>query len=335
MRKGCFLWRGGFLALAAAAFLLLSSPARAAEKEVKASYTSTSGAFTALWVARDSDSFAKYGVKVDLTYIAGGSNAAAALLSGDVPIALSSGMTLVQARLRGGGILGIATHTYTFVSSLIVDSNIKNAADLKGKALGISRFGTTPHLGTLMALKYLGLKPNTDVAIRQLGGIPEVFSAMHTRAIQGAYLPGPLNLKAEKQGFRELVDLGTLGVPYDQSLLLGSEKLVRRDRPLVLDFLKGYVAGIARAKQDEAFTKKILAKYTKVTDPEILDYSYKMFVQKYLHKAPIPRPEAIQTVLNFIKTREPKAATAKPGDFIAPDLVQELQDSGFINSLYK
>jgi len=316
--------------------LLIMAPSIRAygQKSITASFTSTSGAFTALWVAQESQSFAKYGVNVTLAYIAGGSKAVAVLLAGEAPITMSSGESLVRARLNGGSVVAIATPTYTFVASLMVAPEIKTAADLKGKTLGISRFGTTPHLGTLIALQRLGLNPNTDVAIRQMGGIPEAFAAMQSRQIQGGYLPAPLNLQVQKRGFHALVDLGTLNIPYDQSLLLASQKLIQRDRSLVLDFLKGYVAGIARSKRDKAFTKSVMSKYTRVKDDEILEYSYKIFIETYLNKAPVPHPEAIQTVLDFLREQEPKARQAKPEEFIDASLVKQLEDSGFIASLY-
>jgi NitT/TauT family transport system substrate-binding protein len=281
------------------------------------------------WMALDAGIFAKHGLDVSLVYIASGPKGVAAVLSGDAPIALTSGESLVRARTTGADLITIAEHTDTFVFSLMTQSALKKPEDLKGKSLGVTRIGASTHRGLLEALKHFGLTPGKDVTVLQIGGVPEILAAMETGAIAGGILSPPTSTLAKQKGYHELLDIGSLGIPFQQSTFVTREVFVRENPEVIRAFIKAAVEAIHRIKADKALAKKVLAKYTKVSDDAVLEETYQLFGVKYLKRVPYPSEAAVKTVLEDI----PDTKGRNPKEFVDPRWVKELEDSGFIKSL--
>jgi ABC-type nitrate/sulfonate/bicarbonate transport system substrate-binding protein len=190
--------------------------------------------------------------------------------------------------------------------------------------------------GTLEALERWGLEPGKDVAVLQIGNTPARFGALASGAVDAAVMAaGGQSLQAKKSGLTILGDLSALGVEY-----LGNAVNVNRqflsDRPdVVRRFMKGFVEGIHFLKTRKEESKATIAKYLRITDPELLEEGYQQYALKFVPRKPYPNPKGVQTILREIAEKEPKAREAKPEQFVDQSFVRELDESGYIDSLYK
>lgn len=314
------------------AFFIGSGDGRAQER-IRLAYSAISGAMLTPWVGVEAGIFKKNGLEVQLIYIAGGSTAAAALIGGDVQISLASGDGVVRGRLQGIDLISFADMTSTLVFSLMVQTEVSAPDDLKGKKLGITRFGTSSHAALVAGLKRLRINLS-DVTVLQMGGIPQVLAGLESGAISGGILSAPTNIKGKKLGMKELLDIGTLKIPFQMNTFIARGDFIRRNPESMRRLVQAIIESIHKIKADQAFATKVLAKYTKIEDPEILAETYRMFAVRYLSRAPYPSEEAVKQRLAEIAIQDQRAASANAKDFIDPRWIKELEDSGFIARLY-
>jgi NitT/TauT family transport system substrate-binding protein len=303
--------------------------AKSAAAPVRVAYSAISGAMGPLWVAHDLGVFSKYGLDVQLLYIGGGSVVMQALLGGDVQFVRVGANAVVQASIRGAEMKMIANTINRLVFKLMSKPEIKSAADLKGKSIGVTRLGGSTDFALDLALKKWGLRRGTDVAVLQTGGMPQLLGAITNGPLAAGIISPPTNLQAQKLGLRELVDFGDLDIPYPNSPLAAMQSYLIKNRDLVARFLRAYAEGIHRVKTDRNSTIKILSKYTTVRDPEILAELYQIYGVRHLEGVPFVNSDAVDAVLQT----EVKTGAAKPGDFIDNSFIAELEREGFFRQL--
>jgi ABC-type nitrate/sulfonate/bicarbonate transport system substrate-binding protein len=301
--------------------LCLSASGLQAQQNVKIAYASISPNFAGLWVGKEAGAFEKHGVNADLVYIASGSITVQAMMGGDVHLAIGASNAVIAAILRGAPLVAVGSVSNRPGMILWAQPEIKRPEQLEGKILGISRFGSTSHFLTNMALEQYGLKDK--VKIQPLGGVPEMEAAFRTGMISGAVLsmqPGP---KAHV-----LVDLPDLGIPYSMNLLAVKREYYKTTPKAVEAMLKAYIEGIAVLKTNKNESMKALAKYMR-REPGTVTEPYQYAV-KYLDSVPIVEPAVIQTVLNW----EGKGNVPVSG-FFDNTVIERLSKEGFIDRLYK
>jgi NitT/TauT family transport system substrate-binding protein len=320
-----------------AAVLAVALPAHAAEqpRKLRMAFTSLSGSMVPPWAAREGGYFAKHGLDVEVIATPSGVEGMNALLAGELQFLHIAGGTTVSAAVGGGDVLILATTINTFVQNLVVRPEIENAEQLRGKALGISRFGTSIDTGARVALRHYGLVPEKDVAIVQIGSVESIVAAMQGNRVQAGILSYPTIARAKKLGDRVLLDIASLGVPYASTGITTTGKLLRSDPDLVQRYVTALIEAIARLKQDKPFATKVMGKYLRLNDPEMLSEAYDIYVQKHLLKVPLPTVDAIKAVLDELAPRNPKAQTEDPKKFFDDSIVRRLDASGFIAKLYK
>lgn len=324
---------GGLLA----ALLTLAFSAQAAEqpRKLRMAFTSLSGSMAPPWAAREGGYFAKHGLDVEVIATPSGVEGMNALLAGELQFLHIAGGTTVSAAVGGGDVMILATTINTFVQSLVVRPEIESAEQLRGKALGISRFGTSIDTGARVALRHYGLMPEKDVAIVQIGAVESIVAAMQGNRVQAGILSYPTIARAKKLGHRVLLDIASLGVPYASTGITTTGKLLRADPDLLQRYVTALIEAIARLKQDKPFATKVMGKYLRLTDPEMLSEAYDIYIQKHLSKVPLPTVDAIRAVLDELAPRNPKAQTEDPKKFFDDSIVRRLDSSGFIAKLYK
>jgi NitT/TauT family transport system substrate-binding protein len=314
---------------------LWSPGAGAAEKKVNVAYSSVSGNMAPLWIAHEGGFFRKYGLDAQLVLIEGGSKAAETLGSGDVAFAQMAGAGVIQAALRGSDPVMIAGVVNTLTFQFIVDKQITEPAHLKGKSVGVTRYGSSTDFALRYALDKYGLKPEKEVPILELGTMPALFSALEGKKIQGAMLSSPFTLKARKAGFRLLANLQMLGLEYQHTGIATTRALIKSQPDLARNFMKAYVEGIHYYKTHRKESLAILQKYLKVDDPEALKEIYEDIGLTLVPEKPYPTLKGIRTILIELAARDPAAANARPEQFVDMTFVNELDKSGFIDRLYK
>ncbi|HEY1373612.1 MAG TPA: ABC transporter substrate-binding protein [Candidatus Binatia bacterium] len=313
------------LVIVAGAILLRAALAGA--EPVRIAVGTASVASLPTWVAQDGGYFAREGIQSELIYIRGGPQTLSALVGGDVPFAQVYSQPVLAARITGADTVIVAGLINTPLFSIVTTKDIGRPEDLRGKKIGISTFGSATDLAARLALKKWGLKPETEVTILQMRGVPEILPAMVSGAIHGGVLSPPTNMMAVKAGFRELAYLPQAGISFQHTTLTTTRRYLGKNRAIALKVLSAYKAAIERIKSDKAFASKTLAKYMLTNDSEVLDYSYNVSAPLF-KPLPYPTLEGIRATLDFIAEREPKARQAEPKDFVDISLLAEIEKAG-------
>jgi ABC-type nitrate/sulfonate/bicarbonate transport system substrate-binding protein len=212
-------------------------------------------------------------------------------------------------------------------------ATIKTPEELKGKRIGSDRYGSLSDLVLREALRHHNLAPDRDVAIIQTGGLPERLGALKVGAVDGAIVTGDTAFKAEKLGFHAVIDLSQLPIQYPGSTIVLSKSFLQTRRELVKRFLRGWIEGIKTARTDKEFTVKVLEKFLKTADREILDRTFEVY-KDVQEKIPSPDPKVMGIALRQLAASVPQAAQLKAEDFIDRSLIAELESERFIAKLY-
>lgn len=297
-------------------------------------WSAISGSSSSLWVTKEAGLFAEHGLDVRLIAILGFFKSLPSIIAGEADLGLVGSPGSVLARLAGSDLVAIGNTTTRTVFSLMTQSSITEPQQLKGKILGVARFGTISDIGLRRVLKNHNLDPTRDVQLLQLGTPVEILAAMKAGAIHGGLLPPPLSLDAKRLGLRELMDPDTVDLRFSQSHLIVRQAYIKEHPDTLRRFMKAWVKGIHYMKTHKDFSLTVLKKYTKVDDPAALEETYKIFALKYLPPAPYPTEESVRTILDLISDFQPKAKGANPKEFIDRSFVKELEESGFIKALY-
>lgn len=285
------------------------------------------------WMAIESGIFRKNGLEVQLVYFRGGTITAMALVARETPISQVSGPPIVSAGLKGADAVMIAGGNVVSEYWLMSRPEIKTAEQLKGGSVAIATFGGQADFISRIALQRLGLTPGKDVAIVQIGTVPERLSALDKGRVQAAMLNTPDNVMAQKRGLYNLV---SVRLPY-QGVGLATTRTFIRDSPdIVRRYVRSQIEAVHRIKTDREAGIKVLAKYLAAPDKEILERTYDdISGDDKLSPKQYPTLEGIKNILEPMAETDPKAKAAKPEDFVEMRFIKELDESGFIDDLYK
>lgn len=323
--------RLALFALALMAFGLFHFPVQARER-INIIYPSISGLVLGLWVTQEARLFDKHELEVNLIYIQSASAVMQAMYGGEAPVVLSGGKPVVDSGLEGGdavfvGGIGVVPAFY-----IMAAPEIQSVEELKGKPVGVTRFGSSSDFTMRLVLKKHGLEPGRDVPIIQIGGgMQGMAAALSKRAIYAAPFSPPTNLEVEKGGGKLLVDMGKAGIPFPHVSIITTRSYLKKSRPAVLAILKAYSQGVKRMFSDKSLSLNVLKKYLRSNDPDILETTYK-FALDYTVRIPYPTREGILEILR--DSMNPRAKGAKPEDFIDDSLVRELDQGGLYRQLY-
>jgi len=302
--------------------------------KVVAGYGSTDGAVAPLWFAKETKLFEKHGLDVVLVGMGTGSVSLRALIAKDLEIASLSGSGLVQAALQGADTVIISAAINGFIFKVFGAPEITSPAQLKGKKLGVSRYGATSDFAVRLALKKWGLNPDRDVSILQIGTGQDTLRAMQTKMLDAGVLSGTASLIARKAGFRELGDLADLGLHYPMAPIGTTKSYLQKNEGLVKEFMLAYIEAIHDFKRNKETALAVLKKYTRNDDREVLEDSYTSAASKYL-ALPIPTLDGIRTILTELSSTVPAAKNADPEQFVSYKIAREIEASGFVKRLYE
>ena len=320
--------------IAVALFLAIVGTAHRAQAgdapAVRANYAAFSGAFAPLWIAADRNLFAKYGLNVDLRYIAP-ATATQALIGKNLEI-INPGGEIVEAGLNGEPVVYIAGILNRAVMSIYAKPEITSVADLKGKVLAVTVPGATTDFAARILLQQARLTPGKDVKLIYLKGMVEILTGINQGNADAGIFTSPTTLKAQHAGLKELVNVTAQNIPMIHAALAATKDYIKSRPDNVRRFLQAYLEGIKIARTDADFAKQVIGKYTKTTDVADLEDSYKTFLPAW-ERLPLVPAAAVQTMLNF--ATHPGAKTARPETFIDNSILAEIGKSGFVDTLYK
>ena len=286
-----------------------------------------------MWFAKEAKLYEKHGLAVEAISIPGSSMALQAMLSGEVPIIQLGGTASMQANLAGADTVIVATILKKFLFSIFSRPEFTRIADLKGKLFGATRFGTLSDFASRFALEKNGLNPERDITMVQTGGPSEAITAMVGGKIQAAALSPPATLAARKFKLKEILDMSKLEAEYHINGVVTTRRFLRTQEETVRRFLKAYVEGAARGQKDKSFALRVMSKYFRTDDKEILEESYETTIKSNFAIPPYPSIPGIASLIQGLEQTNPKAKGAKPQDFADSRLMKELEQSGFIKSV--
>jgi NitT/TauT family transport system substrate-binding protein len=328
-----------FIAGTIAVFLDVHAPSVLAAQakpliKVVSGYGSSEGGVAVLLFAKETKIFEKRGLDVLLVGMGAGSVSLRALIAKDLEIASLSGSGLVQAALQGADTVIISAAINGFIFKVFGAPEISSPAQLKGKRLGVSRYGATSDFAVRLALKKWGLNPDRDVSILQIGTGQDTVRAMQTKMLDAGVLSGTASLIARKSGFRELGDLADLGLHYPMAPIGTTKSYLQKNEGLVKEFMLAYIEAIHDFKRNKEAALTVLKKYTRNDDREVLEDSYSNSASKYL-ALPIPTLDGIRTILTELSSTVPAAKNADPEQFVSYKVTREIEASGFVKRLYE
>ena len=318
--------------------LILTSSTAALSQEEKRDkmtvvFSSSTATQAAIWLTNDAGLFEKNGLNVNLVSIRSSSMSLQTLLSGQVNLLHAGGATVVDAQLAGADLVMIAGSIREFVFQIFAKPEIQKMEDLRGKIVGVSRFGSNSDYAVRFALSHFGLTPGKDVTLLQAGGSAETLAAIFSNRLDAGAFTAPENIQARKAKLRMILDISKLQANFPFNAVIVTRAYLTNNQEPLRKFMKAYAEGISVGKKDKAFTKKVLAKYMRTQDPEILEESYGWIVNAINPQVPYPPVQGIKTLLDA--STNPKAKSIKPESLVDDRLVRELDQSGFIKSLYK
>ena len=314
--------------LLSAVFLSLVMPvlSNAAEtKKIIFGYSTIGAMATGCWMAKEIGAFEKYGIQADLIYISSGPVVVQALIGGDLQGGSGASNAVINAVVNGAPIVAIGGTANRPYHRLFVQSEINRIEDLKGKILGVTRFGSITDNLTRILLRKYGLE--NSVNVRQMGGTLEVAAAFQNRQIAGA-VTGDLRVTPPSQP-KILLQLIDLGIPYSMNMLAVSREMLKRDPDTAEKIVRAYSEGVAFMNQNKERALKIIAKYAHMTDPKQTEVHYRDSVT-YLDRIPRAEPEAVQTILEFMGKKG-----VAPETFQDNSIIDKLNREGFFDKLYK
>ncbi len=295
-------------------------------------YPSFAGSWATAWIAKEAGYFSAEGLDVELVRVGGSSRMVAAMLGGSAPIIQAGAIAALTANVAGADVVIIGSTGTVSPFRLIARPEIKQPSDLKGKKAGITTFGSTSDQVLRIALKQFNLDPSKDVALLTFGAQPEAFAALMNGIVQVAALSYPLYPKAIKVGMRELVNFADLGVEDINGTVMTTRAFVAQQRDTALRFMRAFTRGMQRYRTDKEYSKKVLAKYGKINDEEILEGTWQDYAPT-LQKTPRPSLKAVQFMIeNQFAGKKP---LPKPEQFVDSSIVDQLEKSGFFDSLSK
>jgi NitT/TauT family transport system substrate-binding protein len=295
------------------------------QTKMTVAYSSIGPMAAGVWMAKESGAFEKYGLQADIILITSGPVSVQSLIGGDLQVVSAASNAVVNAILNGAPIIAVGGTANRPYHRLFVQPEISRMEDLRGKSLGVTRFGSITDNLTRIVLRKYGLEGAVNV--RQLGGTIEVAAAFQNRLIAGA-VTSELRVTPPSQP-KILLRLVDLGIPYSMNMIAVQREYLRRNADAVERMVKAYVDGLAFMHRHRERSLKIIAKYSRLADPKMIDDFYND-AATYLDRVPRAEPEAVQTILDFMGKRGIPLET-----FQDNAIIDKLARDGFFERIFK
>ena len=286
------------------------------------------------WMAQEAGLFKKYNLDFNLVFISSSGIVTAALLGGDAEMTVTGGVGNVAAYIRGStDVVFIGGIKNTMTQTLVAGGNIKKPEDLKGKKIGVSRIGGNSHYFTIQALRRFGMDASRDVQFVQTGGDPETFAAFVSGAIDVANLTPPTDAVAIAKGYHYVIYGPDLKIPYAATAFVTKRSVIAKRPQVIGNFMRAMAETAKLMHTDRDFVYKVLGKYLRVTDRNILDSAYNAEI-KVLEPRLVVKAEALQAILDELSANDPRAKKIKPQELIDNRFLDEMEKSGFFDQLW-
>jgi NitT/TauT family transport system substrate-binding protein len=319
------------------ALLIATSSSSQTLVKVPFPYSPINASALPFMIAKDAKIYERYGLDVDPVFVGASALIIQSMLSGAAHVAGFGGPAIVTNVLRGGDVITVAALTPLTIS-LVTQPGIQRVEELKGKKVGISRLGGIPHFALQLILDRYAMK---DVTVLQMGTQSEAEIGLRRGVVDAAVLSPPQLFLLQRDGFRELIgaqDYVKLGIKFVSGGIAARRSYAVKNRDVIVRVIKATMEGVKVIFTQEALAKKILSKYTRQTQPEILDKLHKFATETIPRDPTIPR-EAIMTMAKLMGDfgiADRSAVNSTPPDaFYDNSYVDEIKQSGFLRELWR
>ena len=286
------------------------------------------------WMAQEAGLFKKYNIDFNLVFISSSSIVTAALLGGDAEMTITGGIGNVAAYARGStDIVFIGGVKNTMTQTLVAGGNIKRPEDLKGKKIGVSRIGGNSHYFTIQALRRYNMDASKDVQFIQTGGDPETLAAFMSGSIDVANLTPPTDAQAIAKGYHYVIYGPDLKIPYAATAFVTKRSVIAKRPQVMTNFMHAMAETAKLMHTDREFVYKVLGKYLRITDRNVLESAYNAEI-KVLEPRLVIKTEALQAILDELAQTDPRAKKVKPQELIDTRYLDEMEKTGFFDQLW-
>jgi NitT/TauT family transport system substrate-binding protein len=316
--------------------MVLASMNAAAQEKISISYSSTDSTSQAWNIAYDAGFFKKHGLDVELVYIGSAPIGVTAIIAGDIQVGNIAGSAVASTAVRGADVVSVGCVINVLAHELVVTDSIRSAEDLKGKSIGISRYGSVSDVAARELLKQLGLKPMEDVKILQVGSSADRAAGFNRGLIAGfPSPPGNVHLIPGGLPHRILANMADLQKPYPMAITCAgtTRSYLARKREAVKKVVMGLIEAVHYFKTNKEGTQRIIAKYLRGATKAYLDSSYES-TAKILERVPYTTREGMKTQLDEALKQVP-GSKATVDSLIDDSIVREIEKSGFIERVYR
>ena len=322
------VWLGTLVTL-----LTVCPVARGQLTRLNVSYTGESPTQLPAFIAKETGIFVKNGLDVQLVRTTS-TVSVMGLLSGDLAILQVAGPAVISSALKGADAVfvagGAVTLDYWFMSA----KAIKTPEQLKNGTVGSSDLSGASFIASQFAIRKLGLNPIKEVAIIRAGGTSDRLVGSRTGRLQATLLSPPTSFVAQREGFNLLTDVA--GLPFQHNGVATTRKFIREKPDVVRRYVKSQVEAVHVLKSDRETSIKVVGKYLKLKDRELLEKSYDVSAGEDVYpRKQYPTLAGIKTILDALAAENSKAREVKPEDFVDLTFIKELDESGFIAKLYQ
>jgi NitT/TauT family transport system substrate-binding protein len=300
--------------------------------QMRVGYGSLSTSYAAIWVAGEARLFQKNGINAEVLYLES-ALVRTALIAGEIAMGGMSGTTMAAPRLQGADPIIVASFANALQYRFVVRPDIKSVADLKGKRVGVAGFGLGAHRGAQIILTKLGLNPDVDVTMLQIGGDPTRMSALLSGTIDATVFNPPLHQRAVEAGMKVMANIEEMNFPVQGSALVTTDRFVKKNPDVVRRSVKSIIESIHLVKTNPELTKRAIRKYMRYKDDRDTEEAYQI-MRDIAPRKPYPSVEGMKAVLDELSPKLPAARTAQPQYFMDTRFIEELDRSGFIDRLY-
>ena len=308
-------------------------PSAGADK-LRVAYVSPSLTMALPWIARELGILAKHDLAAEILLITGSPRLVQSLIAGDVDVAFAGITAVTRARVRGAdaAILGAAANLSSQKLLVSRNSKIRRLEDMKGATVGVSQFGSEADTFTRNALASVGLRPDREVAILQLGGHPQVAAAMAAGKLEAGALAGIAALTAERAGARLLTSAVEVKILSPSGTFSTTRSYIQRKRSVIERLMRSFVEAVHYLKTNRSGSITLLQKYFGGLNADEAAYLYDEQVD-LLERLPGPNDKALQAVLD--RENDPKLKTMSAADFVDASFFRDIEKSGLIEQLYR
>ncbi|MGZ8454184.1 MAG: ABC transporter substrate-binding protein [Candidatus Binatia bacterium] len=323
--------------LSSVLFLLVSGspPLAQSQEKIKIAYSSTDTINQVWTIAQDAGFYKKHGLDVELVYIGSTTIGISAIVAQDIQVGNAAGSGVANAAARGADTVSVGCVINVLAYELVVLDSIKSAEDLKGKSIGISRFGSASDVAARELLKGLNLRPMEDVKILQIGGASERAAGFSRGIIAGfPSPPGNVHLIPGGLPHRILADMADLPKPYPLPFICAvtTKSYLAKKRDTVKKVVMALIEASHYFKTNREGTQKIVAKYLRGANKAYLDSSYQS-TAKIVERVPYTSRDGMKIQLDEALKQAP-GSKVTVDSLIDDSIVRELEKEGFIDRVY-